>query len=501
MIACTFDRHLLGWPLSATPARTEFSLAASKFSSPAPAFFMSTSVPVQIPPAIARPRRVGGAGRLRGAVDRGWRPIILVAAILTCLLVGRLHDAVAYGLVPVGKIFMPLGFVLLLAEGRLGSLKRVLQALPGRGFIALTASLFLSIPFSYWRGGSFAIAIEWLTQGVPMLLIVVAAVLTVRDVERLMRMFILVAIASGLLVLGGKAIVLDSPDGPRTTLAGSYDPNDFALVLCVCAAFCLWAIRDRIKIWRWLGGLGFALSAYCVMRTYSRGGALAFGALVVMTLVVARRSIPTWVRLLMVPAVVIGFAFAPQTYRDRLVTLTSLNKDYNVTSSTGRKQIWLRGLGYFAQRPLTGVGVGQFGKAEGQWGVDNGLGNIKWSAAHNMWVEVAAEMGLLGIGGICVMIFSGIGLWWRVRKRAPSNEEDLRFQRAAEAMAIATSAYVVGTMFVSATLNPLTLFLTAISITMYTLPQARALAEARAHPPGTTTQAIPAARSRSPRLR
>ncbi len=424
-----------------------------------------------------------------------------MAAILTCLLVGRLHDAVANGLIPVGKIFIPLGFLFLLSEGRLGSLKRVFASPPGLGFIALTAALFISVPFSLLKSGSLAIATEWMMQGLPMLIIVVASVATVRDVERLMRMFILVAICSGLLVVGGKAIVFDGPDGPRTTLAGSYDPNDFALVMCVCAAFCLWAIRDRFRLWRWLGAVGFVLAAYCIVRTYSRGGAVAFAALVIMTLVVARRSIPTWVRLAMVPAVVVGLAFAPSNYLDRLKTLTTLNKDYNVTSNTGRKQIWLRGVGYFAQRPLTGIGVGQFGKAEGQWGVDNGITNLKWSAAHNMWIEVAAEMGVVGIVGLCAMIFSGVRLWWRVRKRTPATEDEHRFQRSVEAMAIATSAFIVGTLFVSATFNPLTLFLTAISMALYALPQARHVAGAAARMPAVTVRPYSMARSRTGRPR
>jgi O-antigen ligase len=419
----------------------------------------------------------------------------VVAAVLTCLLVGRLHDAIAYGLIPVGKVFIPLGFVCLLAESRFGSLKRIFASPPGRGFIGFTCALFLSVPFSYLKSGSLEIAMDWMSQSVPILLIVVASVYSVRDVERLMRMFILVAIISGILVLGGKALVFDGPDGPRTTLAGSYDPNDFALAMCVCAAFCLWAIRDRFRIWRLLGIVGFVLAAYCTIRTYSRGGALAFFSLVIMTLVVARRSIPSWMRLAIVPAVVVGLAFAPANYLDRLKTLTSLNKDYNVTSSTGRKQVWARGIGYFAQRPLTGVGVGQYGKAEGQWGSENSISNLKWSAAHNMWVEVAAEMGLVGIVSLCVMILSSIGLWWRVRKRVPTTEDDFRFQRAVETMAIATSAFVVGTMFLSATLNPLTLFLAAVSVALHGLPQARALSKSVVQRTVATARSRPAAGS------
>ncbi len=426
---------------------------------------------------------------------------MLIAAVLTCLLVGRLHDAIAYGLVPVGKIFIPVGLLLVLAEGRLGSLKRVLVTLPGLGFVAFTVALFISVPVSYLKSGSLEIALTWLTQSVPMLLIVVAAVRTVRDVERLMHMFILIAITCGLLVLAGKGVVFDGPDGPRTTLTGSYDPNDFALVMCVCAAFCLWAIRDRSRLWRWLGALGFVLSAYCIVRTYSRGGALAFATLVVMTLVVARRSIPLWLRFAMVPAVIVGLAFAPAKYRERLTTLTTLNEDYNVTAKTGRKQIWLRGAGYFAQRPLTGIGIGQFGKAEGQWGVDNGIVNLKWSAAHNMWVEVAAETGLVGILGLCAMIFAGIRLWWQSRKRAPANEDEHRFQRAVEAMAIATSAFVMGTMFVSATLNPLTLFLCAISVALHALQQARVVASGTTRVPAVAERQYVASPSRFARLR
>jgi O-antigen ligase len=243
------------------------------------------------------------------------------------------------------------------------------------------------------------------------------------------------------------------------------------------------------------------LAGYCVIRTYSRGGALAFFTIIVLTLVAARRAIPLWVRLAIVPAVVLGLTFAPGKYIDRLKTLSSLNQDYNLTAKTGRKQIWARGLGYFAQRPLTGVGVGQFGKAEGQWGRENSINNLKWSAAHNMWIETAAELGLVGIVSLSVMILSTIGLWRRIRLRDPANEDELRFQRAAEAMGIAFTAFVVGTMFLSATLNPLTLFLPAIAVSLHTLPQVRSLTNAPARTSMQHVRARPVATSGAPRFR
>ena len=88
----------------------------------------------------------------------------------------------------------------------------------------------------------------------------------------------------------------------------------------------------------------------------------------------------------------------PGSYMERMTTILA-EDDYNMTSPTGRKQVWLRGLGYAAQYPVFGVGVANFNWAEGTISSlarnrEPGQG-IKFSTAHNSYVLVLAELGIV----------------------------------------------------------------------------------------------------------
>ena len=78
---------------------------------------------------------------------------------------------------------------------------------------------------------------------------------------------------------------------------------------------------------------------------------------------------------------------APQGYWEQMGTLTSLEEDYNWDAESGRREVWIRGMGYMLSRPIFGIGLGNFGRAEGtiserartRFADDPG---IKWSVAR-----------------------------------------------------------------------------------------------------------------------
>src|SRR5690606_7342612 len=81
-------------------------------------------------------------------------------------------------------------------------------------------------------------------------------------------------------------------------------------------------------------------------------------------------------------------------------TILNPSEDYNWSgnSESGRMEGWKRGIGYMLRRPLTGVGARAFPVAEGQLSPlaerqQYGMG-VKWSAAHNSFVAIGAELGV-----------------------------------------------------------------------------------------------------------
>ncbi|WP_396224955.1 O-antigen ligase family protein [Gemmatimonas sp.] len=389
-------------------------------------------------------------------------------------IVGRLHDAVGEGTIPAGKILLGLGALVLLTGPALAVVRRSWATPVGKALVVFCAALYLSLPLSLLRSDTLAIAFAFVTRTVPFILIMVVAMRGVGDISRLLRSMVVMQILMGVLIAAGFGVVLNGADGARTTLAGSYDPNDLALVMAACGAASLWALRDKQIVWRVAGLAGLVLGMYVIIRTYSRGGAISLAVMVIMSLVLARQAVPMWLRLAMFPAVAAALLLAPQQYIERLSTLGTVSQDYNITDETGRAKIWKRGFGYFLSRPLTGVGAGQFGQAEGRYGREELGRNAgwKWSAAHNMYVESLAELGLPGFLGLLGMLVPSVTLWWRVRAYPPRSDEELQYQRQVETVAVAVITFMVGAVFLSATYSPMVMLLTALGIALRSVPPA-----------------------------
>lgn len=389
-------------------------------------------------------------------------------------IVGRIHDAVGEGTIPAGKILLGLGAIALLTGPTLAIVRRSWATPIGKSLVIFSAALYLSLPFSLLRSDTLAIAFAFVTRTIPFILIMLVAVRGVGDVSRLLRSMVVMQVLMGVLIAAGFGVVLNGADGARTTLAGSYDPNDLALVMASCGAASLWALRDNKLVWRFAGLIGLVLGMYVIIRTYSRGGAISFAVMVIMSLVLARRAVPMWLRLAMFPAVAAALLLAPQKYIERLSTLGTVSQDYNITDETGRTKIWKRGIGYFLSRPLTGVGAGQFGQAEGRYGREELGRNAgwKWSAAHNMYVESLAEIGLPGFLSLLGMLVPSVTLWWRVRAHPPRSDDELQYQRQVETVAVAVITFMVGATFLSATYSPMVMLLAALGIALRIVPQA-----------------------------
>jgi len=325
---------------------------------------------------------------------------------------------------------------------------------------------------------------------VPILLITVAGVADMNGLERLFRAAVLMVIFASAVIGAGFGVVMDGPDGPRTTLMGAYDPNDLALVIASCMAFCVWAIKDRSKLWRILGYVGIAGGTYVVVRTYSRGGALALGSLILLATFALKGAVPGWFRTAIMPMAFVAFMLSPAKYRERVNTLASTSQDYNSTAETGRIKIWKRGVGYFLTHPFTGVGAGQFSLAEGRWGDSQGIrAGWKWSAPHNMYVESAAEMGILGIGGLLGMLVPTLFYTFRRMRSESARRADPRGVRASGAIFLAVSTFMVGAMFLTAAFSPLCVFLAALGIAFQSLPQSPHETQVSRGP--ATPQALP----------
>jgi O-antigen ligase len=108
--------------------------------------------------------------------------------------------------------------------------------------------------------------------------------------------------------------------------------------------------------------------------------------------------------LLLIPSVIFGiiYFYGGEEYTERISTIFDTENNYNYTSSTGRLNVWKQGVDMMIHNPLLGVGAQQFETANGRiYKIETGG---KWSAAHNILVQVGAELGFPGLMAYCFII-------------------------------------------------------------------------------------------------
>ena len=198
---------------------------------------------------------------------------------------------------------------------------------------------------------------------------------------------------------------------------GMYDSNDLAALMALAFPLALGAalrLRGRAQVAAWIGMFIVLLTT---IATGSRGGFLGLVAGGLAFVAASRGPKQLIVAIVLAVGGVIGWSSAAPTFRSRILGLTDLSNDYNVTSEVGRQAVWKRGWTYIKANPIMGVGIGNFSMAEGDYfTTDDRRG--KWSTAHNSYIQVAAETGFPGAFIFVAMVGTALGIGWRLSRGA-----------------------------------------------------------------------------------
>jgi O-antigen ligase len=328
--------------------------------------------------------------------------------VLILVSAGRLHS-----FIPGAEAIRPALLAALLAIPALilsqrGTRRIALLRSPlgyAMGFLFLWATL--GAPFALYPGLAVRALLEEFYRMAIIVLVIAASVRNVRDLERLLKVAALGAIAFSVLGVG---------EGFRAFGGGGYDPNDAAMfVVSALPLVVYFAIRSRTVVGKALFGFGLLACVSSVVMSGSRGGYLALGAVIVFVLVGFRGIRPS-ARIAVVAALAGAVAFsATGEFWDRLESINDPD-DYNLHSPGGRIAIWKRGMGYMASSPLVGVGVFNFTVAEGlhpsiKADIEMGRGR-QYTAPHSIWVQAGADLGVPGLAALLLMFgISGRLLW------------------------------------------------------------------------------------------
>lgn len=216
--------------------------------------------------------------------------------------------------------------------------------------------------------------------------------------------------------IGGKII--------RPRLAGPIgEQNRYAQMLVVLvplALFRFWG--ERRLVLRALAAVCAVLIVSGILLTFSRGAAVALaGLFLTMTVLHYIRLRDLLVVGLMVTVLIGGLA--PQTLI-RLGSLAGVGALLGAEEDAdgaivGRATSNLAALNAFIDHPVVGVGPGQyFRRFSQEYGNDLGLRHFdSQRRAHNLYLETAADLGILGFGAFMAVIGTTLVPLWRLRRR------------------------------------------------------------------------------------
>jgi O-antigen ligase len=241
------------------------------------------------------------------------------------------------------------------------------------------------------------------------------------------------------------------------------DSNYFtaSAVLCVPVAFYL--SREARPRWQQVFCISsITVIVFAVMIGASRGGFVALTAAIGLVTVREPRRLRSFT--ILVGGLLLFALVAPSSPITRFLE----PRDIDAASADSRTVVWGAGLRMLEANPVLGIGIGNFKPTMRQFIPDLDLlpDGTKERIAHNMYVEIAAEMGLLGLGTLVGMMVWAFVSLQRTYRRARDKGAEL-VTLAALGLQAGLFGFAVSSFFLSA--QTVKLFWLMLFVTM-TLP-------------------------------
>ncbi len=268
------------------------------------------------------------------------------------------------------------------------------------GVVGLGAIILATAPFSIWMGGSVH---TFTDVYVKIILIFILMLNTLTTPKRIDRFLWLIVIASG--YIGFRAVFdyvrgINLVENGRVqgAVGGMFkNPNDLALNMVAVMPFAALFVMRAAGVLRRLVAAGCGLMMLgAVVASQSRSGTIG---LAMMMLVlgghIARRRPGLAVAAAL--AFLLALPLMPSSYWHRLSSITDQSQD-ETGSREARRILLMESFRAFLQHPITGVGAGQFKNYDPEGRQE------AWRESHNVILQVAAELGIFGVGVLLFLI-------------------------------------------------------------------------------------------------
>jgi len=329
---------------------------------------------------------------------------------------------------------------------------------------AILAVGALSLLGAYWRGQAFQTLLDLAKQVVVFFLIVNLAT-DRRRVRILLWSLVLLNAWLGFSQLTGYKLASSSATLIRLgTGTDSFLGNsvDFAVALAVALPFAVFFIfAERSRILR-VGALLLAgLFVASLVATGARAGAVGLAVLaVVMWLKSPRKA----VGFALVASLLVGWWYlSPPSYHQQVLSIADYEQD---PSALGRIEAWRAAREMLTNRPLTGVGIGNFSTARAL--AYSPPGQQNWLTVHNIVLQAGAEMGLLGLFVYSLLVFFVFGDNRRTRRAAEQVGGDAGrwYRNIANAMDASLIGFLATSFFVTTLYYPHLYLIAGIAVAL-----------------------------------
>ncbi len=368
-----------------------------------------------------RPASIGG-----GAL--ALTPVLVALAVFKLAISGGGWDLESLALVQT------VVFVMMAAVVWAGRARRVAVA---RTLTGLAAAIALTTLWSVRPDASVRELLLWMMY----LGIFVVMASTLTGPAAAWRVLDAAVAIGGWLCLVGLSRFWSSNDLGLRWSSTFYWPNPFAafllLVLPISLTRFLHARTVRVSV---AHGVITLVLAVAFVLTYSRGAWLSLAAITPLAIIVLRApsSAAAVRRVAMISALVaVSVALLTKGAGSRSFTERVLGRSVSISdtgvlgrftsiadagdySLQGRLSFWRSGLAVFRDHPLVGTGPRTYGVVHTRYQDD-----VRFYAidAHNLYIETAAEMGLVGATALAVLLTSIAALWIRTLRAARGTGE------------------------------------------------------------------------------
>ncbi len=314
------------------------------------------------------------------------------------------------------------------------------------------AVLFLLILLPLWMCVTYLFAFEQqaathrLVEVLKVFLFVHISAMVLRNRKQLEWMLWVIVISIGFFGVKGGAFTIATGGGgrvygpPGDSFLSDNNAISVALIMVIPLMYYLRSVSTSVWIRHGLLA-SMALSAMAVLGTYSRGGLLAVGAMLVFLWVKSRKKL--FLALLLIPLIPIGVTLMPAQWFDRMNTISTYEQD---ASAMGRINAWKTAIAIANARPLVGGGFELYSKEVFERFSPN---PEDVHAAHSVYFQMLGEHGYVGF---LIFLSLGIAAYMTARRTVALSEGRPEIEwtgSVARAFQVSLVGYAVGGAFVN----------------------------------------------------